>query len=74
MNKKPNEKEVLKTCTQLNEDIKILSNIIYYKIINEIDNSDKEEFKELKKISESTIESLKLISEKIEQLSKKIVR
>lgn len=71
MSQKPNEKEVLKTCNQLNEDIKILSNIIYYKIINEIDNSDKPEFKELKKVSESTIESLKLFSEKIEQISKK---
>lgn len=71
MSQNPNEKEVLKTCIQLNEDIKILSNIIYYKIINEIDNSDNSKFKELKKVSESTIESLKLFSEKIEQISKK---
>lgn len=71
MSQNPNEKEVLKTCIQLNEDIKILSNIIYYKITNEIDNSDNSEFKELKKVSESTIESLKLFSEKIEQISKK---
>ncbi|MGV0931577.1 hypothetical protein ACTS95_14860 [Empedobacter brevis] len=70
MSQKPNEKEVLKTCTQLNEDIKILSNIIYYKIINVIDNSDNSEFRDLKKISESTIDSLKLFSEKIEEMSK----
>ncbi|MGV0756778.1 hypothetical protein ACTS9E_14510 [Empedobacter brevis] len=70
MSQKSNEKEVLKTCTQLNEDIKILSNIIYYKIINVIDNSDNTEFRDLKKISESTIDSLKLFSEKIEEISK----